>query len=208
MVDFVEKKEKRKAEYRSSLRSKKLIQEATIALFQEKPVEKISVTDIVKRANLNRGTFYAHYSSPTDVFRQFGKNFIDNIMSFLADFEFTHFLQNPSPLLTRVGEFLQKDVKTYKLLVSSKASTEFVNQLKQIVVDYIRKDKSVPNEVKSNPCFDVALALYSGGIVNVFVNWVKGQLSMDMSIVVETMSLVLIQAAKPFLEKKTETQKN
>ncbi len=30
-------------------------------LIQEKDVEKITVTDIITRADINRGTFYAHY---------------------------------------------------------------------------------------------------------------------------------------------------
>lgn len=52
-----------KAEYRSSLRSKKLIINALVDLLDEKPLDKITVTDIVKKADINRGTFYAHYEN-------------------------------------------------------------------------------------------------------------------------------------------------
>ena len=56
-----------KAEYRSSLRSKKLITDALGELLDEKTLDKITVTDIVKKANINRGTFYAHYDNVNDV---------------------------------------------------------------------------------------------------------------------------------------------
>ena len=56
-----------KAEYRSAIRSRKLINKALADLLQEKPLDKITVTDVVNRANINRGTFYAHYADIPDV---------------------------------------------------------------------------------------------------------------------------------------------
>ena len=50
-----------KKNYRNAVRSKKMIRQACLELLQEKPCEKITVTDIVARADLNRSTFYAHY---------------------------------------------------------------------------------------------------------------------------------------------------
>ncbi|MBR2950520.1 MAG: TetR family transcriptional regulator, partial [Lachnospiraceae bacterium] len=50
-----------KKENRSAIRSRRLIREALLELLQEKKFEKITVTDIVKRADINRSTFYAHY---------------------------------------------------------------------------------------------------------------------------------------------------
>ena len=56
-----------KAEYRSAIRSRKLINEALVDLLLEKQLDKITVTDVVKRAEINRGTFYAHYKDIKDV---------------------------------------------------------------------------------------------------------------------------------------------
>ncbi|MBQ9733551.1 MAG: TetR family transcriptional regulator, partial [Clostridia bacterium] len=51
-----------KAEYRSALRSRRLIRDAFLALMQENGSAKMTVTEIVRRADINRATFYAHYS--------------------------------------------------------------------------------------------------------------------------------------------------
>ena len=45
-----------KAEYKSAARSRRLLREAYVQLMAEKPPERITVTDIVGRAGLNRGT--------------------------------------------------------------------------------------------------------------------------------------------------------
>lgn len=47
--------------YKSALRSRKWIRQAFMELLREKEFEKITVTDIVNRADINRSTFYAHY---------------------------------------------------------------------------------------------------------------------------------------------------
>ena len=57
----MEERKRTKAEYRSSLRSKRLIREALITMMRSKPFEKITITDIVRTADINRGTFYAHF---------------------------------------------------------------------------------------------------------------------------------------------------
>ena len=56
-----------KAEYRSAIRSRKLIIAALADLLQEKPLDKITVTEVVNRAGINRGTFSAHYTDIPDV---------------------------------------------------------------------------------------------------------------------------------------------
>lgn len=56
-----------KKEDRRVIYTKKVIRDSFLQLLSEKPVEKISVTEICKNADINRGTFYAHYSDPYDL---------------------------------------------------------------------------------------------------------------------------------------------
>ena len=53
------KKEDRRVRY-----TKQAIRDGFLRLLAEKPIEKISVTEICREADINRGTFYAHYSDP------------------------------------------------------------------------------------------------------------------------------------------------
>ena len=50
------------AEYRNSLRSKRLIRQAFAELMQEKQsIDKITVKEIIERADISKSTFYSHY---------------------------------------------------------------------------------------------------------------------------------------------------
>ena len=42
-------------------RTKKLLRQALTRLMQQKDFKSITVTDVVREADINRGTFYAHY---------------------------------------------------------------------------------------------------------------------------------------------------
>jgi AcrR family transcriptional regulator len=48
-------------------KTKELFKETILALMEEKSFHEITITEIVKVADLNRGTFYAHYEKKEDL---------------------------------------------------------------------------------------------------------------------------------------------
>ena len=66
---------------RSVRNTKKRLKEALLTLLQKKPVNEISVTELSELADVNRGTFYFHYTDVYDIlyktqdefFREFEK---------------------------------------------------------------------------------------------------------------------------------------
>ena len=65
---------------RRTLYSKKVIIDAFLILLQEKNVNKITVTDICKKADINRGTFYSYYNDPFDLMRSIEEELIEKMM--------------------------------------------------------------------------------------------------------------------------------
>lgn len=109
----------KKAEYKSAIRSRKLIREAFADLIKEKDWNKITVTDIVKRADINRGTFYAHYQDVKAVSDQIGNEVIEKMLESLGEFNYKCFFQNPQPILLKVSNWLKEDFEFYKTLINS-----------------------------------------------------------------------------------------
>ncbi len=56
---------------RRFLKNKRDIQRAFIDLVVEKGYSKITISDIAKKADINRMTFYAHYDEVSDIFDEF-----------------------------------------------------------------------------------------------------------------------------------------
>ncbi len=49
--------------------TKLFLREALLELMKEKPIGKITPTELCRRADINRNTFYAHYASPEELLR-------------------------------------------------------------------------------------------------------------------------------------------
>ena len=75
-----------KAEYRSSIRSKNLIKKAVAKLIHEKALQKITVSDIIREADISRGTFYAHFADVSSVIEQIESEEMHNLMEYVDKF--------------------------------------------------------------------------------------------------------------------------
>lgn len=65
---------------RRTIYTKKIINEAFLKLLSEKELQKITVTDICKLADVNRGTFYNYYTDTMDLFHQIEAQLIERIL--------------------------------------------------------------------------------------------------------------------------------
>ena len=72
----------------SNEQSKKLTREsivtALVLLFAEKPYDKITVTDIARKAGVSRTAFYSNFDSKEAVVKEFSKNVIYELNSFFS----------------------------------------------------------------------------------------------------------------------------
>ena len=64
-------------------KTKKSIQEALFALLSEKPINKITIKELADKANINRKTFYAHYTGIEDIVNELEDELILNLREFL-----------------------------------------------------------------------------------------------------------------------------
>ena len=69
---------------RRILRTRRMIDEAMMALLAEKTINEISITALCERADINRNTFYCHYNSPMDVMQHLEEEMTGKISAALS----------------------------------------------------------------------------------------------------------------------------
>jgi AcrR family transcriptional regulator len=180
-----------KAEYRSAIRSKRLIRQAFVELLQEKDLEKITVTDIITRADLNRGTFYAHYQDVRAVIEQIENEIIAKMLEFLGEFRHKSFFQNPLPLLLKVSRYLEEDFGFYRILINSKGAVPFLEKLKGIFVEYMKTDSDIPESVKQSSDFTVSINFFAGGVINLYQVWFRGETDYSLNEIALVVSKII-----------------
>ena len=168
-----------KAEYRSAVRSRKLINEALADLLTEKLLDKITVTDVVKRADINRGTFYAHYRDIPDVV----DHLIQQTFSAIRDAMIAQ-TETPSNMglvfLSEIQAILEEDLSFYRKILNSSASSLMQEQLVSIVFDFLleHKDRFYQGTQEE---YQIAIRFCAGGLSNLYRDWFSGKLACSLS---------------------------
>lgn len=167
-----------KAEYRSAIRSRKLINEALVDLLLEKQLDKITVTDVVKRAEINRGTFYAHYKDIKDVINHWVEEAFSSIRDAIAMSQ-SSLMDMPHALLTQVQTILEENLDFYRKIMNSSASIFIEEQLVQVVLDYLLEhEMDFAGENYEQYAFKVRFS--AGGLSNLYREWSEGHVPMTL----------------------------
>lgn len=88
-----------KNESRRVRMTKRMIQDSLVELLRDKPIEKVSVSELCELADVNRTTFYNHYATQHDVLREVG----ERIVSEIAASAVTDAGSQPMPLSEQVA---------------------------------------------------------------------------------------------------------
>ena len=136
-------KKRTKAEYRSSLRSKRLIREALVTMMREKPFEKITITDIVRTADINRGTFYAHFKDTDEVLRSIRELAAAEVREAFSGMTADIVLANPRPLFEALTAILIRDTDYYRLLLSVSEFRRALVDSRVPIVEYLMESTTV-----------------------------------------------------------------
>jgi len=188
-----------KAEYRSAIRSRKLIKQAYVELLKEKEIDKITIMDVVTRADINRGTFYSHYKNVNAVSEQIGNEILASLFEFLDEFKQTRLIENPLPFLTNIARFLEKDMEFYRVLINSQHSAAFLNKLKTLFIDKILSDEKKMSAIKNKDQFMICVNLYASGFVGLYQDWFNRKIKMSLDDLTLNLSEIIKNGFKSFL---------
>ena len=165
--------EKKKKPQRNALRSQKLIKKAFAKLLHEKELSKITVSDIVKEAEICRGTFYAHFMDINDLFDQMENEIMDYVMKFIDEMGVVNFLENPRPVLDMVFSAIEKDKDFYKNLLLNKSATIISERMINMLRDKFVDDITARYTSKSKDETKTFLIFVANGIQGLFTRWLN-----------------------------------
>lgn len=188
-----------KAEYRSAIRSRRMIREAYTQLLKEKDLSRITVTDIVTRADINRATFYAHYPDVRGVTEEIENEIIAKMLEVLDAFRYTSFFRNPAPLLLKLSRYLEEDAEFYRTLVRANGSEIFMEKLKRVFTEHMINDSDIPEDMRHSKMVSLRVCYFAGGIVNLYKQWFRGDLDCSLNdIAMEVSKLLQLEAQELF----------
>lgn len=189
-----------KAEYRSAKRSRRLIREAFLAILNETGSSKMTVTDLVRRADINRATFYAHYPDVQGVLDEMENEIIDKMLDFLSQTRYSDFLADPMPLLRTVSGYIQENMDCYRVLIAADEAQQFMEKLKHAFISYLLHYPNVPEAVRSSPAYALRSSFFAGGILSIYQQWLQGKLTCTLEDISAEISRIIVSYRRDVLE--------
>ena len=174
--------------YRNAIRSKKMIRTAFAEILSEKhDIDKVTVKEVVERADISKSTFYCHYEDIYAVVDEFGNEIITLLKDTISEYSKDH-SEEIIPYLKKINNILKENESLYKMLLSSDIYVKFINQIKGILIDYISKDKRFNHLASDIKMKETQIDLIANGIIYLYVDYFKGQLNVtldDLMLLVE-----------------------
>lgn len=127
--------EKIKSTHKNASRSRHLIKQAYGELLNEKDPAKISVTDIVERASISRGTFYAHYLDVYDLSMAIQNNVLETLDIAMGRIGLQSIIADPTAAVVMGMEFLEKNKAYYGLFVNSSRGEALISRIISFLED-------------------------------------------------------------------------
>lgn len=186
--------------YKSALRSKKWIRQAFMELLKEKDFEKITVTDIVNRADINRSTFYAHYKDVYALVEEIQNEIVNCSIELLAELKYKSIFKDPMPFLQTLVKPVEENRELYMLLWRSNFAQQQLEKLKKVFVVQAMNAPEIPEEMRHTKMFAIRVNFFIGGIINAYQQWLQGELECTIDEITQDIAAIIASTAGTILD--------
>lgn len=167
--------------------SKILLQNALMDLLSEKgSVTKISVRELCERADLNRSTFYAHYSEPKELLEEVEAELLDATREHLQKIGAENDIGAHRYLLSFLI-YIKENDKPFRTLLIDAGDPEFRSKfMQQSIIQFVENlNISFPKDQEQY--------IYSyilNGSTGVIIQWMRSDYSIDENALVDLLFFI------------------
>jgi AcrR family transcriptional regulator len=158
---------------RRTVRTRRALREALIALILEKGYESITVQDITDRADLNRGTLYLHYRDKQDLLLRSSDDVFDEILSQFTPISAQNLnMDIAAHHLTIVFQHAAANADYYRVMLGEHGVPVFITRLRHLVSQVGLERLEALQKLAPVKAFPSKLiANYSGGAIIGVLEW-------------------------------------
>jgi AcrR family transcriptional regulator len=181
---------------RRAVKTKKIIKEVLYELMEEKGFNDISITDLTTRADINRGTFYLHYTDKFDLLEQVENEFIEELNEYTKDNILINFLtdnslNSPPPFMVKLFQYMKENAKFMKVILGPNGSPSFKLKLKKLLaVNLFHNHQINPKERER---LIVPEAYFLSYVISAHLGVLEQWVNSNMETSPEDLALILIK---------------
>ena len=153
------------------IKTKANLQGALIELLQNKELDKISISELCKKANVNRGTFYLHYQDVAELFEEYFHNMTEDLrIAYYEPYLLTQYkIENLSSDMIRIFHHVEKYKQFYKIVFNRKTPMIYYYQLFEIIRNYLIDSITEYH----SPYKEYSASYQANAIIGLVIQWVQ-----------------------------------
>ena len=101
------------------IRTKKAIRTALFKLMESKDISSITISELTALANVNRRTFYTHYSNITDILDETESEIVEEIQKMIDRFNTSNLMDSTYSLFIELNRLITEEYGFYFHLMKS-----------------------------------------------------------------------------------------
>ncbi|MGN1400024.1 MAG: TetR/AcrR family transcriptional regulator [Bacillus sp. (in: firmicutes)] len=150
--------------------TKKVIKEAFIGLLEQKPINKITVTELCEQCEINRATFYRYYKDVYDLLDKLKYQFVSELKAAISTSKDDYTI---SGFTEEILEVILNNKELSRILFSLKNGKDFLDDVleiahKKCVEKWTRSGKNVPERQIA-----YLSTFISAGTIGVLDEWIQ-----------------------------------
>lgn len=167
--------------YKNAKRTDAWIRKAFIELVNEKKdIEKITVTELCKRADITKTTFYYHYQDIYSVADEYEDELIAILDENLEQVAIDNFLDVKKRFKTII-DYIKKNENSYRMVINSSSTANLIEKLKKIISNKIfEKVKNNNFLSKDKDEAKVVANILTNAFVETLVSYFQGLFNLNL----------------------------
>ena len=154
--------------------TKMVLKESLLKLMANKPIGKIQIKEICELADVNRGTFYTHYSDQFDLLRQVQDEFAAEVKD-LQDKRQAEAM-GTLEMITELVSYFADQLPLCKILFGTTGGDELINKLMDSAYGSFLDGWKQKLKDPSDRRLEMLYVFISNGAAAIIRNWVLGDM--------------------------------
>ncbi len=147
---------------------------ALVKLLGKKHISRITIKELCAEADVNRATFYAHYTDRFDQLSQVEGEFIEGINGYLDKYEQKTDQDDAVAAVSRVFEYVDDNRELCRVLLSENGSKSFRERLMNVIGGCIMKKWQSKISVRQKMA-DYMMKFLATGCIGAVMSWLESE---------------------------------
>jgi len=176
------------------IKTKQALHNALMTLLSEKPLENISIAEICRVANVNRGTFYLHYKQKEGLFEEYFQEIMEDLYnSYEEPYRAVRTLDKNQldPNTIRIFHHIERFKMFYRIVFSKNVPLTYYYMLFDGIYSLLKRDTIAQHKLHDEIAIDYYSAYQANAIIGLIIQWYRNDFADSVSTLNKQLAAIL-----------------